>query len=288
MRTIMLRELKSVRTMLGWTLLTVAVQCGWVCSSALGAIVTLYDGSGLPASQAWLDYASDAAVSSGSAVQTPLPAGVQLATDAVVKAGYSNYLVTQQLRNAGFPSLNRAGGFELAFELAVSSESHVLNANRAGFSVTLLSSDLQGIELGFHTDRILAQGDSPLFQFAESVATSTLIRQAYRLQVLGSGYRLFQGGTEVLSGGLRNYSGFSGPINPYILPNFVFLGDNTSSASANVELGPIVLQSDLLSVPEPGLSWVPMVLAVMSAGWHRCHRRSSRNSSDQACEAMQI
>jgi hypothetical protein len=91
----------------------------------------------------------------------------------------------------------------------------------------------------------------------------------------------------VLSGGLRNYSAFSGPINPYILPNFVFLGDNTSSASATVELGPIVLQSDLLSVPEPGLSWIPVVLAVMSAGWHS-RRRSSRNPSDQACEAMQI
>jgi hypothetical protein len=54
-----------------------------------------------------------------------------------------------------------------------------------------------------------------------------------------------------------------------------------------VELGPIVLQSDLLSVPEPGLSWIPVVLAVMSAGWHS-RRRSSRNPSDQACEAMQI
>lgn len=223
-------------------------------SVAVASVLPLYSGSGLPATQAWLDFASDAAISSGSAVQSPVTAGVQLATDAVVKAGYSNFLVSQQLKNAGFPSLNRSAGFELSFDLDVHSENHVLNANRAGFSVTLLSADLRGIELGFWTDRIQAQGDSPLFQFAEGVTTSTAGLQNYRLRVQDNGYRLFRGAAQVLTGSLRDYSAFSGPLNPYVLPNFLFLGDNTSSAAATVSLGPIVLQSDLSAVPEPGMT----------------------------------
>ena len=235
---------------------TVVLLLVWLISLqrsvAVASVVPLYSGSGLPATQAWLDFASDAAISSGSAVQSPVTAGVQLATDAVVKAGYSNFLVSQQLKNSGFPSLNRSAGFELSFDLDVQSENHVLNANRAGFSVTLLSADLRGIELGFWTDRIQAQGDSPLFQFAEGITTSTAGLQNYRLRVQDNGYRLFQGAAPVLTGTLRDYSTFSGPLNPYVLPNFLFLGDNTSSAAATVSLGPIVLQSDLSAVPEPG------------------------------------
>lgn len=222
-------------------------------SVAVASVLPLYSGSGLPATQAWLDFASDAAISSGSAVQSPVTAGVQLATDAVVKAGYSNFLVSQQLKNAGFPSLNRSAGFELSFDLDVQSENHVLNANRAGFSVTLLSADLRGIELGFDRSNS-AQGDSPLFQFAEGVTTSTAGLQNYRLRVQDNGYRLFRGAAQVLTGSLRDYSAFSGPLNPYVLPNFLFLGDNTSSAAATVSLGPIVLQSDLSAVPEPGMT----------------------------------
>lgn len=223
-------------------------------SVVLASVIPLYSGVGLPATQAWLDFASDAAVSSGSAVQTPVAAGVQLSTDAVVKAGYSNYLVNQQLKNPAFPVLDRLAGYELALDLGLQSENHALNPNRAGFSLTLLSADLRGIELGFWTDRIQAQGDSPLFQFGEGVTTSTVAQQNYRLRVQGNSYRLLQGGVQVLTGALRDYSAFSGPINPYILPNFLFLGDNTSSAAATVSLGPIELQSDLTAVPEPEVS----------------------------------
>ncbi|MFN5899375.1 MAG: hypothetical protein ACK48Y_17760, partial [Planctomyces sp.] len=59
-------------------------------SAVLAAVIPLYSGAGLPATQAWLDFASDASVSLGTAVQTPVAAGVQLSTDVVVKAGYSN------------------------------------------------------------------------------------------------------------------------------------------------------------------------------------------------------
>lgn len=235
-------------------MLSVMWLFGLNSSAVLASVIPLYSGAGLPATQAWLDFASDSAISSGSAVQTPVAAGVQLATDAVVRAGYSNYLVNQQLKNAAFPSLDRLAGYELSLSLGVQSENHALNPNRAGFSLTLLSADLRGIELGFWADRIQAQGDSPLFQFGEGVATSTVAQQDYRLRVQGNNYQLFQGGSQVLTGALRDYSAFTGPINPYVLPDFLFLGDNTTSAAATVSLGPIVLESDLSSVPEPGVS----------------------------------
>ncbi len=44
--------------------------------------------------------------------------------------------------------MDRTTGYTLSFDLQVGSESHVSN-DRAGFSVIALSSDLQGIELGF-------------------------------------------------------------------------------------------------------------------------------------------
>ncbi|GEM_PF-401634 len=232
-------------------------------SAVLAAVIPLYSGAGLPATQAWLDFASDASVSLGTAVQTPVAAGVQLSTDVVVKAGYSNYLVNQQLKNPAFPALDRLAGYELALDLGVQSENHALNPNRAGFSLTLLSADLRGIELGFWTDRIQAQGDSPLFQFGEGVMTSTVAQQSYRLRVQGNSYRLFQGGVQVLTGALRDYSAFAGPINPYVLPNFLFLGDNTASAAATVSLGPIVLESDLTAVPEPGVTVLLAAVAIV-------------------------
>lgn len=213
-------------------------------------IISLYNGAGLPADQLWLNYADNAALSGGVASQSPVTGGVRLLTDATVKAGYSNYTPFQSLKNSAFPVLNRHHGFELNFQAALTAESHSGN-DRAGFSVTLLSDDLHGIELGFWSSRIWAQSDSPLFQQAEATNISTTGPHNYRLRVLNNSYTLFQSETAVLTGQLRNYSAFSGPVNPYSLNNFLFLGDNTSSASADLQLGPVSLQSSLLAVPEP-------------------------------------
>jgi hypothetical protein len=40
----------------------------------------------------------------------------------------------------------------------------------------------------------------------------------------------------VLSGSLRDYTAFSGPVDPYETPNLIFIGDDTSSASARIRL----------------------------------------------------
>ncbi len=214
------------------------------CHSLQAELITLFDGNGLPANQPWLSYAS----SGGSATQTEQTSGVRLVTDLAASAGYSNYTPLAALKNGTFPSLNRTNGFELNFNLAVSSENHSSN-DRAGFSVSLIGSDVRGIELGFWGNQIWAQESSPLFTHGETINFDTSVQRDYRLRVQDNSYALFSGGNQLLSGSIRNYTAFGAP--PYILPNFVFLGDNTTSAGADITLGAITLQSNLAAVPEP-------------------------------------
>lgn len=211
---------------------------------ARGDLVTLYDGSGLPSSQPWLIFGNDFL---GSASQTAVSGGVQLITDNTARAGYSNYipLPIPTLKNSAFPVLDRTLGFELLFRVQVTSESHLSNA-RAGYSVLLLGSDAKGIEIGFWTDKVWAQNVG--FTQGESVALDTTVARDYRLQIVNDNYRLLEGNQSILTGAVRAYGT---PSLPYSLPNYVFLGDNTTSARADVLQGAITLQSNLSSVPEP-------------------------------------
>ena len=220
---------------LTWLLLVCPVQA---------ELVTLYNGSGLPASQPWLTFGADTL---NGWSQTSVDGGVQLTTDLPTRSGYSNYipLPTPTLKNASFPTLQRSDGFELSFRTRLLAESHSSN-HRAGYSVILLANDTQGIELGFWQSEIWAQNSD--FTRAESVAIDTTVARDYRLQILGEQYQLFDGQASLLSGSLRTYSN---PAIPYTLPNYVYFGDNTTSASASIVQGPIQLQSNLSSVPEP-------------------------------------
>jgi hypothetical protein len=175
-------------------------------------------------------------------------------------AGYSNRVATSQapLVNGAFPSLDRTVGFRLDFRL------HLLNdvnasPNRAGFSVTLLDQSPipLGIELGFQRDpasgpavqgRIFSQegGATPFQEIGErSDSLSFSSAETYSLRFLEQSYVLLAGNTVVLSGALRDYSQAPSdpriPFNPYRLPNVLFLGDNTSRSSAQVELGSLTL-----------------------------------------------
>ncbi len=246
-----------------------------LCSSAECGLVTLYSGTGLPANEAWLSYGNDALLSGGSATQNSVAGGVELQTNLAVSAGYSNYLPVFSLKNNAFPALSRTDGFALDFRLQVQSENHT-SADRAGFSVILLDQDHLGIELGFWENEIWAQSDNPLFTHAESAAVSTTSAHDYRLEILGSGYTLFQSGTQVLAGSLRNYEAFSGPVDPYELPRFLYLGDNTSSAEASIVLGAVVLTTTLAAVPEPSLL-IP--LSLLLAGFCVHSRRQQLSGS---------
>jgi len=209
----------------------------------------LYDASlgTLPESQGWLYGGLGAGITKSMSGNSVL-----LDTSALTgnQAGWSRVAA---------PPLNRSQGFVLLFTAQVNTEAHS-NSNRAGFSIIVLGSDTNGIELAFWTDRIFAQDGPPnLFVHAEDAAfTTTGGFVDYSLTLVGSNYNLRANGTPVLSGHVRDYTSFSGPINPYRTPNFLFFGDNTTSASASVNVRRLALvRPPLLGAPAPGvISWI--------------------------------
>ena len=227
--------------------------------------ITLYDGSGLPADQPWLFFAADNAFT-----QTANAGGVRLATSTATKAGYSNHIPLVGFKNSAFPSLDRTNGFELAFQLSIVAETHA-NNDRAGFSVILLGSDKRGIELGFWGNEIWAQQSSPIFTHGEGATTTTSGLRNYRVQIVNDTYALLDDSGTLLSGAVRDYTQFGGI--PYTLANYVFLGDDTTSAAADIRLGPVTLQSNLSAVPEP-TSFLLMAAALSSAVLGRMIKRS--------------
>ena len=169
--------------------------------------------------------------------------------------------------------LERSAGYTLGFGLQVTNESHS-NSNRAGFSVIVLSSDLMGIELGFWNDEIWAQSDllsdGALFTHAESTGTfdvASLID--YSLSIFTDTYTLFAGSNAILSGALRDYSSFG---LPYSTSNFIFFGDDTSSAQATSSISYVNLTQSSAAVPEPG----SILLCLMGAGWYMSHLKRKK------------
>ncbi|HOD83037.1 MAG: PEP-CTERM motif protein [Planctomycetes bacterium ADurb.Bin126] len=218
-------------------------------AAGLGEVV-LYDpslGTG-PAAQGWT-YAG--LPLQNSAVQGPAAGAWSLNTTAAMSdsAGYFG------LTHPDMPVLDRQQGYALHFDAAVVSENHA-SSNRAGFSVIALSDDNLGVELGFWVDEVWAQ--STAFTHAEGAARNTTATTAYDLLVAGSGYRLLADGQEVLSGVLRAYDPSANPV--YAMSNFLFVGDDTSSASADVLIGRISVETETAFVPEPA------TLTLLAAG----------------------
>lgn len=179
-----------------------------------------------------------------------------LTTDESTQNGYYNYVGADLgLQMTGFAisypakapvNLDRTGdGYTVDFHARLDSETHAGN-DRAGFSVIALSSDLMGIELGFWGDEVWAQSGAD-FLHAEGAAFDTSATVHYQLAILGSDYTLYADGSALLTGSLRDYSAHASEV--YSQPDFLFFGDDTSSAGATVGLGGIsVLDS---AVPEP-------------------------------------
>ncbi len=177
---------------------------------------------------------------SSTVVATPVSAGIS--------GGLLNFDTTAATVRAGWSStggtMDRTTGYTLSFDLRINSETHTGN-DRAGFSVIALSSDLQGVELGFWSTEVWAQNVG----FTHAEGTTAFNPAAgvisYDLTIQGSSYTLKANDTQVLTGSLRNYSASNFP---YTTPNFVFFGDNTFSAAANSDLGAV----EFTVVPEPG------------------------------------
>ncbi|MFP4032355.1 MAG: hypothetical protein ACLFRG_14275 [Desulfococcaceae bacterium] len=151
-----------------------------------------------------------------------------------IKAGFST---RTDLNPAAAQPMDRAKGFTLWVKAQLLSEEHFTDGDplkdRAGYNVIVLSKDLLGIEIAFWENEIWAQefvsGDSSRrFIKAEGTAADPTSGQAqYAIWVRGDEYRFFLDGNAGFRGSLRDYSneGF-----PYNEANFIFFGDNTTSA----------------------------------------------------------
>lgn len=219
------------------------------------ATVTLYDGSGLPAAQGWL---VPGAINSGGAnvppSETVVLGGVQVDTAAneAEYSGYSNYNPsTSSFVNPSFPTLDRTVGYSFSFNVALNSTTNSSD-NRATFSVTVISSDGLGIELGFESGLVF--GQSADFIRLENATFNTAALANYTLTVLGNSYTL-SSGSQTLTGPLRNYNfnpATSNPplsFNPYQIGNFLAFADNTGQESGTFTLGATAVTTNAAAVP---------------------------------------
>lgn len=223
------------------------------CLSATAQGAVLYDGSQntRPGAQGWTS------VVFAPAIETLSAGTVTLDTTAgnFLQSGYSLFL----------PAIDSATGFTLSWQAQLLAESHTGNPNRAGFSVILLDNAHQGVELGFWTGQVWAQAVG--FTKAESVAFNTTAMAEYLLTLQGGSYTLQANDAQILTGPMRDYSA-SGT--PYNLNNFLFLGDDTSSAQARVSIASVAT----VPLPPTGLLMLGPVL-IGAAKTKRPTRRAS-------------
>jgi hypothetical protein len=217
-----------------------AIGIAGVSSAAPAAVapIVLYDGAlgNRPDQQGFTYIATPGATQAASGGATTL----DTSGDKNISAGYFSKSTPDLV-------LDRTIGYTVSFTVQIELEDHAGSDknndtvdDRAGFSLLVLSSDKRGIELGFWKDRIWAQqciSGCTLFIQAEGAAFNTQSgRIEYVLTVQGDTYTLSSNSTPILSGNLRDYTAFNGFPDPYETPNLIFLGDDTGSASAKIDL----------------------------------------------------
>jgi hypothetical protein len=168
-------------------------------------------------------------------------------------------------------ALDTAAGFMLTFNLRIDGSS-TSSINRGGFSLVLVGKDpTRSLELAFSANEVFAYdyvaGDPDRFVRGASAGLMANVPYSYVLTVANDAFNLNINGQNLLSGGLVDYTGQG---LPYTTPNFVFFGDDTSRASANAYLGPLVLTS---TVPEPARAWLWLPGLLLLAGWLGARRR---------------
>src|SRR4028118_1930571 len=220
---------------------------------------------------------STAALATGAF--TPNTTGINTATiypanSSAGYAGYTNYNPTSLLPGqtaAILPpftaaTLDRTAGYTISFNAAIPTETS--NPNRAGFSITAISSDgLNGLELGFKNGTIFAQSATftePTTLGPENANFNTSANNNYVLKVQGTTYELFANNfpSAILTGPLRqiqfNPEASQPPLtfNPYRLPSFLFFGDNTDQGSATFRLGRITVNDLPVASPDSAVTTV--------------------------------
>ncbi|HSL42974.1 MAG TPA: hypothetical protein VK897_06045 [Anaerolineales bacterium] len=174
----------------------------------------------------------------GAALPTYLNGVTVMDTTAAGNDTYAGW-VSNGTTTPGFPILDRTAGFQVNFSIHVELASHE-SPHRAGFSVIVLGADAKGVELAFWENEIWAQSDDAtggLFRHGEGVAFATTAGLTdYQVTIVDDTYTLTANADPILSGPVRDYSAFDGFPDPYETPNFLFLGDDTTSAQARVQL----------------------------------------------------
>lgn len=231
--------------------------------------VVLYDDTtGLPGDGPLLTLCTNTLclVSDPDVTEVRTAMGTRLTTTAAARAGYTNLLA------ADFPPLVRSQGIRLTFEVKVASETHSSD-DRAGFSVIALAEDARGIELGFWEDRVWAQSDADFRRAETALIDTQATERRYVLELLGDRYRLSVDDALVLDGPVRDYSAAG---LPYVIGSFVFFGDNTTRAAAEIEIGRLGLATgiaaDTWTVPLPAPA-LPLIAAAALAPALRLSRR---------------
>lgn len=168
------------------------------------------------------------------------------------------------------PLLRRTIGYTVTVAVQILEESHS-NNDRAGFSLLVLSDDVggnepvKGLELAFWEDEIWAQNDATqggYFTHGEGVSFNTTTAvTTYTLRVITDTYHLAANSMPLLSGPIRDYTGFEGTIDPYETPNIIALGDNTTSAGARIQLNYVAVSVPTTVIIEPEMrAYLPVVV----------------------------
>lgn len=218
----------------GWLGLALAM------TSPAGAQVVLYDAAAgtLPSAQGWVYlmdplFAAQArpAVGGGAAFLDSTP-------EVSDKAGWFSNLPPFG-RHPAQPSLHATPGFLVSFIARVREETH-RSPDRAGFSVIVTTADLSAVELGFWTGEIWAQSGADFRRAESGLFDTTARRTRFDLEIRDGTYRLSADSQLVVEGPLRWYASFGAPYN---IPEFLFFGDDTTSAAARIELVRVVAGS---------------------------------------------
>ncbi len=229
-----------------------------LAATARGDVYTLFDADAgsLPDAQGWLFYGGVNGIQ-----QILTPEGVRLTSDNGAQGGYSSHLPLFNVPlNPGWPVLDSSEGFTLRFELQLFDESHLYDA-RSGFSVLLFDANALGVELSFWLDEIWVKDDDAAFSHAEGASyDTTAALTSYALHLENGQYSLSADGAPLLDGSLRDYSAFG---TPYDLPSYLFLGDDTTSAGADLLLGDLTLLTGPMADPVPEAPvWVLLAAAL--------------------------
>ncbi len=232
-----------------------------LAASAGGATTVVYNGAlnTLPQDQGWVVFLPPFGSGGGTQTQVATSPGYVTLDSSSANASRGGYFshfsffasIPPVAVNGAWPVLNANAGYSVRFDLRVVSETHA-TGHRAGVSVISLSSAGPGIELGIWEDRVWAQaGGVPPVLFTQSEGawcdTGDGFRR-YDLNMQGGVYTLCVDGVRVLSGPMRDYSAWESsgsglPFNPYRIRNFLFIGDNTSSASARADIARIEVRT---------------------------------------------